>query len=261
MSAEQKVAEATRTAVLQVLDALDWAALAGIYCETGGEAFWEEHREPVIHHGLRWGLAMGRRLDAEGPAGAGGAGGHPGRGRSLYVGAGVAEIPPMVFEHLQLGREVHACNLRAQECDILNRGFAAVGLPLRVEGVDAAELLAADGANPLRVDHLACVSVCSDPESFPVVSGLAYGAVHPAQCSPAAYGEEHDRLTHLVASLLGTLDAGDGAWCVTTDEELPWFLAAAESRGWTVQLDEEQVPTAVVGDAICFLHVDPNSAT
>src|SRR5690606_32090939 len=96
----------TRELLKRLFDALDWAALGEIYCDEGGEAFWREHRRPARIAGLGWADALASRL--------------PPGGRSLYVGAGVAELPAMIAERRELGRTVVATNLRARECEVLD---------------------------------------------------------------------------------------------------------------------------------------------
>ena len=85
-----------------------------IYCNEGGDAFWTVHRGPARRLGCEWADALGPRLT-------------PG-GRSLYVGAGVAELPAMLHETLDLGRTVVAANLRGEEIEILKAGMRSVGI-------------------------------------------------------------------------------------------------------------------------------------
>ncbi len=82
----------------------------------------------------------------------------PRRGRSLYVGAGVAELPALIMETAERGRAVEPYNLRRTEVAVLNR--ACRSIPLTFHAVDAAR---AKG----RFDHLWMVSVLNDPERFP----------------------------------------------------------------------------------------------
>src|SRR5438309_8501751 len=105
---------------------LDYAELGPIYCDEGGDAFWEERRGPCQELGIKLAAVLRDRL-------------RPG-GRSLYVGAGVAELPPLVMETAELRRTVAAYTLRADEAAVLNR--ACVGLPFEFQANDARE---ADG--------------------------------------------------------------------------------------------------------------------
>ncbi|MCA8957987.1 MAG: hypothetical protein KDC87_18070 [Planctomycetes bacterium] len=229
---------AARDAVARVFAALDYPALGAIYCDEGGEEFWEAHRGPAEQLGLQWAGALSSRL--------------PPGGRSLYVGAGVAELPAMVVEACDLGREVVATNLDASECAVLDAALAASGLPtaLRVHPVDAGETAA--GA-PCAFDHLSLVSVLTDPVHYPVVSAVAYGRMPPVQLDLDAFRDERAILVLLVERLLGALRAP--AVVTTTFEEVSWLLSGADSVGLAIEADDELVPTALVGDELGFLRV------
>src|SRR5712691_10449608 len=97
---------ATLHAITRIFENLDYAALGPIYCDEGGDAFWEERRGPCQELGIKLATVLRDRL-------------RPG-GRSLYVGAGVAELPPLVMETAELGRTVAAYNLRTDEAGVLN---------------------------------------------------------------------------------------------------------------------------------------------
>src|SRR5688572_15090833 len=97
-----------------VFAVLDYPVLAEIYCHAGGEDFWRERREAVVELGCLWSQALVSRL--------------PRGGRSLYVGAGVAELPALVVEVLDLQRRVRICNRDARQCATLNRSLARAGL-------------------------------------------------------------------------------------------------------------------------------------
>ena len=74
---------ATLHAITRVFDSLDYAALGAIYCHEGGDAFWEERREPCRTLGINLAEVLRGRLAPH--------------GRSLYVGAGVAELPMLAM--------------------------------------------------------------------------------------------------------------------------------------------------------------------
>jgi hypothetical protein len=102
------VGTAARRAMKEVFARLDYGRLGPIYCDEGGDEFWAAKRGLCQRLGLKLAKALLPRLQ-------------PG-GTSLYVGAGVAEIPLLLMESLDLGRQVLACNLRkagsagAQSC-------------------------------------------------------------------------------------------------------------------------------------------------
>ena len=78
---------ATRRAIKEIFSRLDYAQLRPIYCDEGGDEFWAAKRGPCQRLGTK--VATAQRA------------GSPG-GTSLYVGAGVAEIPPLLMEALEL---------------------------------------------------------------------------------------------------------------------------------------------------------------
>src|SRR2546428_13406831 len=143
---------ATLQAITRIFDSLDYAALGSIYCDEGGDAFWRERRGPAQELGIKLAAVLRDRL-------------RPG-GRSLYVGAGVAELPPLVMETVELLRTVAAYNLRADEAAVLNR--ACAGLPFEFQAKDARE---AEGP----FDHLVIVTGRKEPECFPDVGPLPPG--------------------------------------------------------------------------------------
>ena len=227
-----------RRLVDRIFACLDYDALGPIYCDEGGDAFWREHRGPARRLGCEHAEAALARL--------------PANGRSLWVGAGVSEIPALVAEIVEAGREVDACNLRADECAVLGRAFAAVGLGdrLRIEPADAAELARARTG----YDHLGIVSVLSDPERFPTVSGVGYGRLPPVLLDVGAFEQERSEILRLVDVCLAGL-ALPGL-VTTSVEEVPWMLDWARRRGAVeVEADELTLPTAIVGDGIGFLRV------
>ena len=83
---------ATLQSITRIFDALDYAALGAIYCHEGGDAFWEERRGPCQELGIRLAEVLRGRLRPN--------------GRSLYVGAGVAELPMLAMETMDLQRTV-----------------------------------------------------------------------------------------------------------------------------------------------------------
>ena len=78
----------------RVLDRLDWQALGEIYFHWGGEEFWEDKLPQVT----TLGELLAKRLLSELPRG----------GSSLWVGAGVAELPVLLPEVLLHDRVVVA---------------------------------------------------------------------------------------------------------------------------------------------------------
>ncbi len=217
-----------------VLGRVDFAALGEIYCDYGGEAFWADRRGPVVELGLRWAEAIVRRLTAG--------------GTSFYLGAGIAELPAILAEHVERGRRVVPVNQRVGECEVLNAALAGI--------VPEVRFVVGDGAvvgGELSFDHLSCVSVLSDPETFPVASAVSYGRTHAAQVVPAELAAEQAGIRALVNAVAARIVRP--AWITTTVEEVPWFLEWAERSGARVEADDEMVETAIVGDPIGFLRL------
>jgi hypothetical protein len=228
----------TRRLCEKLFERLDWAGLGDVYCDEGGEAFWDEHRDPALAFGLRWAEALERRLGSGG-------------GSSLYVGAAVAELPALLFEARELGRFVVATNLRATECELVNAGLRAVGVgpdELRLQPVDARARV---DEGPF--DHLGFVSVLTDPERFPTLSGVAYGRLPPVLLDTDTFERERAEALDLVVAVCGALSLP--ALVTTTSEEVPWIMRWAGDRGAVVEADDETVESAVVGDPFGFLMV------
>ena len=223
----------TRQQLERLMNALDYGALAEIYCDEGGESFWEDRRGAVVSLGLEWAAALCDRLQKG--------------GRSLYVGAGVAELPALLAEVCDLERSCVVTNLRVPECDSLNASLSAVGLGerLRFEARDAAEI------DEKGFDHLSVISVFNDPETVPWVSGVTYGRVSPLDLDVEAFSEERARLRALAKPLCAAL--ARPALVTTTFEEVPWLLEAADADGLRADGDDAMIETALVGDPIGFI--------
>ena len=167
----RRLRTATRQAIASVFERQDYAALEAIYCYDGGDEFWREKRGPCQRLGIKLAEVLLGRLRPD--------------GRSLYVGAGVAEIPMLAMETMDLGREVAAYNLREEEVTLLNQ--ACKPFAFRFMSGDAR---AATG----RFDHLWIVSVLNDPERFPHLSALSYGQTHPVAFDTVAFAREREEV-------------------------------------------------------------------
>ena len=220
----------TLASITRIFENLDYAALGPIYCDEGGDAFWEERRGPCQELGIKLAAVLRDRLRPD--------------GRSLYVGAGVAELPPLVMETAELRRTVAAYNLRADEAAVLNR--ACAGLPFEFQAKDARE---AEG----RFDHLWIVSVLNDPECFPELGALSSGRANPVTFDPAAFTVERQAVLALAAGCLGLV--ARPALVTTSVEEIPWITAWCERHGIPCVVEDEDYPTAIVQDPICFIRI------
>lgn len=225
-----KLAPATRRLVTEVYGRLDYGALGSVYCYEGGDEFWRAKRGLCNRLGSRIAMVLSRRL---------------GRGgRSLYVGAGVAELPPLIMEMMELGRTVEPYNLRRAEVAALNR--ACRSIPLTFHTIDAAS---AKG----RFDHLWMVSVLNDPERFPHLSPLCYGRGNPLTLDPLKFDTERRIVRALVARCMRRL-ARPGL-VTTTTEEVLWIAEWCHRHRVPYRVGKRYYLTALVGDPICFIQI------
>lgn len=215
-----------------MFERLDYPRLASLYCDEGGAAFWRARRGPCERLGAAFAGVLRARLRRG--------------GRSLYVGAGVAELPALVMERLELGRRPEAFTLRREEAAVLNRACRSAGVPLRIRAEAAA---AAAGL----FDHLWIVSVLNDPERFPELSALSYGRANPAVFDPLGFRRERRAVTALAGACLRKLRLP--ALVTTSVEEIPWIERWCEARGEECRVERKDYPTAVVEDPICLLRV------
>ena len=159
----------------RVFDAIDWRALGTVYFNEDGESEWQQRRGKLLETGFEWARSLLRRLPAD--------------GCSLHVGAGVAEIPVLIAETCVRGRTVKAVNLRRRECEILGAALRRHHLAdkIRIEPVDAAEIVAG-----VTYDHLGCVSLFTDPETWSHLSEVTYGRVPAVQIDIHQFAAERE---------------------------------------------------------------------
>ena len=220
----------TRRTIAKVFDRLDYETLAQVYCDQGGGAFWRDRRGPCRRLGMHIARVLRSRLRP--------------KGRSLYIGAGVAEVPVLVMEALELTRGVTPYNLRKKEVAVLSQ--ACHGLPFRFKGETAEK---ARG----RFDHLWMVSVLNDPERFPELSALSYGRANPVAFNPNQFSRERRKVQEVVRACLRKLSRP--GLVTTSVEEVPWVTDWCSRRRIPCVVEEEEYPTAIVGDPICFIRI------
>ena len=220
----------TRRTISRIFEGLDYKKLGPIYCDEGGDAFWRDRREPCRKIGIQTAKVLRGRL-------------RPG-GRSFYVGAGVAEIPVLVMETLELGRTVVPLNLRREEVRVLNE--ACQDVPIRFRFADASK---AKGA----FDHLWAVSVFNDPERFSHLSALSYGRANPVTFDPQKFIRERKVVASLVSACLKKLTLP--GLITTSVEEVSWVVDWCSRRGVGCVVEERVYPTAIVGDPVCFIRI------
>ena len=225
-----KLPPATRRLINEVYGRLDYGALGPVYCYEGGDEFWRAKRGPCERLGSLVAALLKKKLRRG--------------GRSLYAGAGVAELPALIMETVELGRTVEPYNLRRAEVSVLNH--ACHSIPIAFHAVDAAK---AKG----RFDHLWMVSVLNDPERFPHLSPLSYGRGNPLTLDPLKFDRERRIVRALVARCMGKL-ARPGL-VTTTTEEVLWIAEWCHRHRVTYLVGKRYFPTALVGDPICFIQV------
>jgi hypothetical protein len=119
---------------------------------------------------------------------------------------------------------------------------------VRFEERDAGEVAAAGG-----YDHLGCVSLFTDPETWPLLSDVTYGRVPPVQIDVERFSAERGQARRLAERLFAGLRRP--GWITTSAEEVAWFLEQAEAAGANCEADDELLETAVVGDPVGFVRV------
>ena len=232
-----------------MLQELDWPLLGRTYCwEDGDDFFGDEDQGRLLDAGLAIATDLGTALGGLAP---------PGCGRSLYVGVGVAELAPMAFEALVLGREVRACSLDGDEVRELGRATAVVMAELgdgpqlpRIAG----EPLSAGSVHG-AFDHLWFVSVISDPEAFPALHDKLYerkaGAADEGSDFATGKGvlaEDRAHAEQLVGLAIEHFCAP--GIVTTTDEELPFIEAAFAARGMKLTAPSHARLSPIVGDPL-----------
>ncbi len=224
----------TRTTqqIRKIYQTLDYEALGPIYCDEGGDAFWEDRRGPCQKLGIAIAKALKMRLAPQ--------------GRSLYVGAGVPEIPPLLMERLELHRTVCPYNLRQAEVEILNHAGRESSIPFSSGSAESATGV---------FDHLWIVSVLNDPEEFPNLSVLfSYGRADPLAFDTSAFSTERETGLRLFANCMAKLTKP--GWLTTSVEELPWVEHWCQFHHQSYHIEEATYPTALVGDPVCFIRIE-----
>lgn len=226
-----KLSPVTTREISRIYRILDYTGLGPIYCDEGGDAFWQDRRQPC----QKLGKAIARALQARLPP----------RGRSLYVGAGVPEIPALLMEYFDLHRMVCPYNLRQAEVAILNQAGGNCGVSFQYGSAESA---------PGTFDHLWIVSVLNDPEEFPHLSVLfSYGRADPMAFDTSAFVHERERGMSLFANCMAKLTRP--GLLTTSVEEIPWIDHWCRAHDIPYHIDEQTYPTALVGDSVCFVRI------
>ena len=225
-----QISPVTKVLIRKTYTQLDYKTLGKIYCYEGGDEFWRAKRKPCERLGINLSQALLKKL--------------PQGGRSLYVGAGVAELPVLLAEAMELQRQVEPYNLRRSEVIVLNR--ACRGTPVRFHARTAAE---ASG----KFDHLWMVSVLNDPERFPDLSPLSYGNANPVTFDPARFQKERRIVQAIVNRCMPKLRLP--GLVTTSTEEVVWIADWCHRHKIPYRVERKQYPTALVGDPICLIKI------
>ena len=215
---------------------LDWPALGRAHCSEGGDDFFApEQRAPIFETGLLFADDLAAALS-------------PG-GRSLYVGASVAELAPILCEALVLEREVLWHDLPGPITDELNRALAVVAeeFDLRLPHITTASL---DEIEPSTCDHLWLVSVLTDPDAFPALHDELYERTGELATGRGDLEDDRARASVLIDLVLDRLQLP--ARLATTTEELELIAPLVESRGLHLEVSPQARLSAVVGDPVRF---------
>jgi len=225
-----RISRTTKTLVSQAYLQLDYKQLGYVYCWEGGDEFWHRKWKPCLRLGMRAAQALMAKLSHG--------------GRSLYVGAGVAELAALLVETTDLQRRVEPYNLRRSEVAVLNS--ACRGLSLKFRNRDASS---AKG----RFDHLWIVSVLNDPERFPHLSPLSYGRADPVTFDPVQFQKERRTVQSMVDRCLAKLSIPGLA--TTSAEEVIWIADWCHRHKIPYLVEAKQHDTALVGDPICIVQI------
>lgn len=223
--------EALAAAWTALEDELDWPLLGRLHCHEGGDDFFgPEDRARLLDAGLLFADDLGAVL-ARG-------------GRSLYVGASVAELVPMLVERLVLGREVLWYERDAPVTRELAR---AVDVAARATDstLPAPCTDPLDTVPPASCDHLWLVSVLTDPEVFPALHDALYER-HGDELATGGgdLGAERAAAEALARTALARLRPP--AHVSTTDEELALLRPLCPG----LEVPDRARLSAVVGDPV-----------
>jgi hypothetical protein len=216
---------------------LDWEELGGLYCHEGGEGFFRpDQREAIQDTGLRFAGDLGEHLDARGP------------GRSLYIGVGVAEIAPILFEAIVLGRKVQLFNLPGPEPTALDAAFEAAESACDHK-LPRFTTKAFQRKHVEPIDHLWLVSVLTDPEAFPALHDQLYERQGTKQAVGGGRPKaERQRAYDLCRLACTGLKAP--AFLTTSDEELPVLMEACTDLRLDLDVPTTARLSGIVGDAV-----------
>ena len=229
-------------AICELQAELGWELLGRHVCEGDGSDFFSgAAREAVLESGM---LLADDLAGALAPASG---------GCSLYVGAAVAELAPILCERLVLEREVHWHNLPGAESDELNRALALVSKRLALE-LPRVEVGGFESLPARSCDHAWLVSVLTDPDCFPALHDRLYERSGAQATRRGELEHEQTRASELLDGVLQRLRPP----CVftTSDEEVDLVRQACLRRGWALALPSMGRISGVVGDVVRVCRIE-----
>ena len=228
-------------AIASLDSALDWNLLATQYCEgDAAEFFSEKARDAITGSGIQFATDLARAVETlpvDTP------------GHSLWFGAAIAELAPILFESIVLDRRCTWINLEGPETEELNRALKqtseGLGFPLpSIEPQDAPQ------GGPF--DLLWAASVFTDPDHFPELHDELYGRAGTALGVGMGTGlaGEREQAEIIAGELLDRLSSP--ALVATSDEELPLFQSALRGQRASLLVNVAGRLSGIVGDKIGF---------
>lgn len=221
---------------------LDWQALGHGYCESGGEHFFPpEAVEAIQDTGLLFASDLAELLT-------------PG-GSSLYLGIGVAELVPMLFECLVLGRTVDAFTLPSDESRALQSALETARQQERWQGLTL-QTKPCPQATEACVDHLWFASVLTDPDAFPALHDRLYGRQGTTEATGRGnFPRERQRAYALIETVWSWLRVP--ALVTTSQEELPLLQEALGASADRLLIPAKARLSAIVGDPLVHCNWGP----
>ena len=219
-----------------LLEELDWELLGRSYCEGDGTDFFDDElRARILDDGLLFADDVGGALGMA-------------PGRSLYVGAELAELPVILAEHFVLGRRVEWLNLECAQTSEIARALRAVSAQLGLE-LPLPSVRALRELEPAAFDHIWMVSVLTDPDGFPALHDELYERKGgELAIGRGVLAEDRRRADALVEELLDR--AAPECLFSTSDEERGVIEPLVARRGWKLEFEPGGRISAIVGDRV-----------
>ena len=221
---------------------LDWERLGRAYCEGDGSSFFDEAlRERWLDCGLTVADALAGHLSS-------------GSGRSVYVGAALAELPILLVESIVLAREVVWINVACDEIDELERVVRIVAARFEV-ALPLPSLVGIELLPRAAFDHVWLVSVLTDPDHFPALHDELYERHGTELATGRGDLRENRQRAETLANSVLDLAAPD-ALLSTTAEELTVLSPLCLSRSVRLRVLGPDLESSIVGDTLTISRLE-----